>query len=112
MANDRVSMSEHEATFASRSEDVAELCQRCGVERLDVFGSVTGPDFKPLNSDVDFVVTFHEKAKAKAFDNFFGLREGLEAIFGPRIDLMTAAQIRNPFLVAAVEKNRRTIYGA
>jgi uncharacterized protein len=100
------------ATIANRSEDIAALCRRHGVERLDMFGSAAGIDFNPASSDTDFIVTFQEPARAKAFDNFFGLREGLEDLFGSRIDLMTAAQIRNPYLAAAVEKSRRQIYAA
>jgi uncharacterized protein len=99
-------------TLANRSKEIAALCQACGVARLEVFGSATGLDFNPANSDLDLLVTFNEAARARAFDAFFDLREGLEDLFGSRIDLMTDKQIRNPYLAAAVQESRRTIYAA
>ena len=100
------------ATIANRTPEIAALCRRYGVQRLEVFGSATGLDFNPAMSDVDFLVEFQSHARAKAFDNFFGLREGLEDLFGRRIDLMTAAQVRNPYLAAAIKTSGRTVYGA
>ena len=34
------------------------LCVDCGVQRLEVFGSVARNEFDPLTSDVDFFVEF------------------------------------------------------
>jgi uncharacterized protein len=101
-----------QATIANRATEIATLCRHFGVLRLDIFGSATGLDFNPAMSDVDFLVEFQPQARAKAFDNFFGLREGLEDLFGTRIDLMTTAQVRNPYLAAEIKNSGRPIYGA
>ena len=97
-------------TIAIHSVEVAALCRPYGVARLDVFGSAANGTFDPAKSDIDFIVQFKAHAKAKAFDNFFGLREGFEAIFGHPIDLLTVEQIRNPYLAASIETSRRPVY--
>jgi uncharacterized protein len=93
-----------------KSDAVAQLCRRYGVACLEAFGSATRDDFDPARSDIDFLVQFRAEAKAKAFDNFFGLREGLEALFGRPIDLMTVEQIQNPYLAKSINASRRPIY--
>ncbi len=43
----------------ARRTDIAELCRRFHVSRLDVFGSAArGSDFDPDRSDVDVMVTY------------------------------------------------------
>ena len=42
--------------------DIAALCERYGVAHLELFGSATGPDFKPENSDYDFLVELDPEA--------------------------------------------------
>ena len=98
------------AIIASHAADVAALCRRHGVTRLDLFGSSTGGDFDRHASDLDFLVSFSPHAKLTAFDNYFGLREGLEQLFDRPIDLMTVEQIRNRYLKATIEASRHTIY--
>ena len=96
--------------ISDHTAEVANLCRRYGVARLDVFGSAARGDFNPLTSDIDFVVQFHQHAKDNMYENFFGLREGLEALFDRPIDLLTAEQIKNPYLAASIEENRQPIY--
>lgn len=95
-----------------RLDDVRALCRRYGVARLDLFGSAAHGNFDPVSSDLDFLVAFQPEARAQAFDNYFGLREGLEALFGREIDLVTVEQLRNPYLVRDIEASRRAIYAA
>ena len=101
-----------QALLTDHLADVDALCRRCGVVRLDLFGSATREDFDPATSDLDFLVTFSQAAKRRAFDNYFALREGLEALFGRTIDLVTADQLRNPHLIAELAASRQKIYAA
>jgi len=39
-------------------QELERLCRRRGVQRIELFGSATGPDFDPAHSDLDFLVTF------------------------------------------------------
>ncbi len=44
-----------------RRAEVAALCERYGVKRLDLFGSAAGDGFDPEASDLDFVVSFERR---------------------------------------------------
>jgi uncharacterized protein len=98
------------STISERTADVANLCRRYGLARSDVFGSAARDDFDPSKSDIDFVVQFHERAKQDMYENFYGLREGLEALFGRPIDLLTTEQIKNPYLAASIDEDKWTVY--
>ena len=71
-----------------RRAEVAELCERYGVKRLDLFGSAAGDGFDPEASDLDFVVSFERRDPPELFDRYFGLKEDLEGALrtrgGPR----------------------------
>ena len=47
------------SALTQKQTELARLCERYGVERLEVFGSAaSGEDFNPQKSDVDFIVEF------------------------------------------------------
>ena len=49
------------AEIATRNEEVAKLCRRHGVSRLEIFGSdARGTDFDPARSDADLLVEFDQ----------------------------------------------------
>ncbi len=61
-----------------RSE-IADLCRRYRVHRLEVFGSAArGGDFDPEKSDVDFLVEFDSPALDGFASNYFNLQESLQ----------------------------------
>lgn len=93
-------------------EPVAELCRRFHVERLEVFGSALREDFRRDESDVDFVVQFAREAEEHYADDYFGLKEGLESLFGCRVDLVSAGAIRNPYFRESVEAGKALLYAA
>ncbi len=96
----------------TRKSALAAACRQFGVEQLDVFGSAVTGSFEQTVSDLDFLVSFTPEARLKAFDNFFGLRECLEELFGCPIDLVTQNSLRNPYLIRAIEHERQLVYAA
>jgi predicted nucleotidyltransferase len=100
------------ALIESRRSQVADICRRYGVARLELFGSAVGKEFDEETSDLDILVTFRQEAKRRAFDNFFGLRESLEALFARPVDLVTAESVRNPYLAREIEARRQILYAA
>ncbi len=92
--------------------DIAQLCVRYRVSRLDLFGSGTGDSFDPARSDLDFLVQFQAMSPIEQADCFFGLKEGLEAVLDRPVDLVELAPIRNPYLLAAIESTRIQVYAA
>lgn len=92
-------------------DQVAELCRRFGVRKLDLFGSATTDAFDPARSDLDFLVEF-DSNPARLFDRYFGLKESLETLYGRRVDLVTAESLRNPYFIEAVNSSRQPVYAS
>lgn len=91
---------------------LAKLCRRYGVSRLEIFGSASRPDFNPGQSDLDFLVNFDRNASTLgAFDRYFGLKEELEELFQRPVDLIEEEAIQNPYFRRAVEQDKVLVYG-
>ena len=96
----------------SRRAEVAQLCKRLRVRHLDAFGSAVTGGFDPETSDFDFLVEFESLEQGQYADAYFSLKEGLEAIFGRAIDLVTESSLVNPYFRRSVEATRERIYAA
>ncbi len=96
----------------ARMAALEELCRRHGVRRLELFGSAADGRFDPARSDVDFIVEFADDPPGGGFRAYFDLKEALEVLFGRGVDLMSAGPIRNPYLRAEVNRQRRPIFAA
>lgn len=101
------------AEIASHREELEELCRRFHVRRLDLFGSAATDGLDPARSDLDFLVEFDPTApEALSFKTFFGLKEGLEALFGHSVDLVEPGAIRNPYFKESIERARESVFEA
>jgi uncharacterized protein len=92
--------------------ELVELCRRAGARRLDVFGSLARGEFDPSASDLDFFVEFEDLPPARYADAFFSLKQDLEALFGRPVDLITEANLANPYFRARVEAERQAVYAS
>jgi len=96
-----------------RRTEVAALCEKYGVKRLDLFGSAAGAGFDSEASDLDFVVSFEERDPPNLFHRYFGLEEDLEDLFGRHVDLvMEGALAKSPRFARNVEASRVPLYGS
>jgi len=100
------------AILADKHEAVAALCRRHGVARLYVFGSALGEDFRPGESDVDFLVEFgpmdgHAKAHA-----YFDMLDELRELLGAKVDLVMAGAVKNRYIARDIERNKQMLYAA
>ena len=98
--------------IATRRSQMAELCRRFHVRRMEVFGSAVGGDFDPDRSDVDLLVEFEPLGPKNHANDYFGLLEALESLFERPVDLVSARAIRNPYFAASVDATRETLYAA
>ena len=72
----------------NRRAEIAQVCRRFGVRRLEVFGSAArGDDFSPGRSDADFLVTFEPEARDD-LALFVDFKEALETLLGRPVDLV------------------------
>ena len=84
---------------------------RCCFARLLLSGSsATGTD--DAESDLDFLVTFRPLPEGSYADAYFGLMEGLEALFQRPIDLVVASAIRNRYFRQSVDQTKTLLYAA
>ncbi len=96
----------------SRLDAVRSLCRQYHVRRLDLFGSALTDRFDPAHSDLDMLVAFDDLPPGPYADAYFGLKEGLERLFGRDVDLVTGAGLRNPYFRRVVEAQRQTLFTA
>ena len=96
----------------TRTVALADTCRRHRVRRLELFGSAVRDDFDTSESDLDFLVEFESDHPGLAFDDYFGLKEDLEEIFGRAVDLVVASAVRNPYVRAEIEVDRTLLYAA
>jgi uncharacterized protein len=93
-----------------RRSEIARLCRQHHVQRLEVFGSAArGIDFDPATSDADFLVEFAPGAR-RGLDTYFGFKSALEALLQRDVDLVEPAAVRNPYLMADINRAREVVY--
>lgn len=93
-----------------QKQNIADLCRKYEVRRLDLFGSAARGEFQPEKSDLDFIVQFARTGYAGYADAFLDFAEALERLLGSKVDLLTERMIRNPYFRASVEATRQIIY--
>jgi len=96
----------------SNRRQVAELCRRYQVQRLEVFGSATSERFDAQTSDMDFLVEFLPLEPGTRADAYFGLLEELQALFGRPVDLVMTRAITNRYFLEAIAPQREVLYAA
>ena len=90
--------------------EVAALCRSAGARRLDTFGSALRADFDAATSDLDFLVEFHTVPPAQYANAYIALKEGLEALFGRPVDLVTESTLANPYFCDRICAEHRNVY--
>lgn len=93
-------------------DELIALCQRFRVQRLAVFGSAVTGEFRPGESDLDFLVEFEPEPSTGYVDRYFGLLEALEELFGCKVDLVVAFAIKNPYFLEAIKRAEWVLYAA
>ena len=99
-----------EAQLVLCREQIAGLCGRHGVTRLEVFGSAADGTFDAKRSDYDFIARFAADPDSSLAKRFIAFSEALEHLLGRKVDLMTDHLIDNPYLRSAVNATRTTIH--
>jgi predicted nucleotidyltransferase len=92
-------------------ERIEAACDRYRVDRLALFGSAATGQFKPGESDFDFIAKFADRAPTPEYaDRFLDFAEALEKILNCSIDLITEESVRNPYLQREIEETSKLVY--
>lgn len=97
-------------SISQHRSGIAAICQRHGIRRLEVFGSAArADDFNPDSSDADFLVEFAPGAHPD-LNSFFGAKSDLEQLLGRGVDLVELGAVRNPYVLANINRSREAVY--
>jgi uncharacterized protein len=97
------------AEIESRRADIARMCARLGVRRLELFGSGTR---SASPRDLDFLADLGDRPPADYAAAYFALREALEKLFAKPVDLVTPPGLANPYFRQRVEQEKTLLYAA
>jgi uncharacterized protein len=91
-------------------EQIAAICEKHQVKRLELFGSAARGDFDPLKSDLDLLVEFRSYDTPGIADQWFGLQEDLERLLGHKVDLTSLRAASNPYFLRVVDRDKVALY--
>ena len=98
--------------IAQHRSGIAGICQRYGIQRLEVFGSAArATDFDPTQSDADFLVEFASGVQP-GLNAIFGAKADLESLLGRGVDLVEPDAVRNPYVLANINRHHEIIFSA
>ena len=96
--------------IAQHRSGISDICQRYSIRRLDGCGSAArGDDFNPESSDVDFLVEFAPGVQPDRH-SFYGAKAELEQLLGRGVDLVAPDAVRNPYVLASINRYREPVY--
>ena len=75
-----------------------------------MFGSAArASDFDPARSDADFLVEFSPGVEP-GLHSIFGAKADLEALLGRSVDLVEPGAVRNPYVLANINRDHEVIF--
>ena len=92
-------------------QEIAAICRKYGVIRLDLFGSAASGQLFSSESDIDFFFEFDANPVGLA-DRYFGLTEDLELLLQRNVDMVSIQDARNPYFLQVANQHRTTLYAA
>lgn len=92
-------------------DELNGLCLKFNIKHLWLFGSVIRDDFRP-DSDIDVLYEFDDDLIPEALylKHFWGMWDGLEALWQRKVDFVHYPDIRNPYFKASIDASKLLIY--
>ena len=90
--------------------DFDTVCKRHNISYLWAFGSSTTTLFDPQKSDIDLLVEIDEPDPLERGEKLISFWDKIEVFFQRKVDLLTEASIRNPFLQKNIDATKILIY--
>jgi predicted nucleotidyltransferase len=94
-----------------KREEIAEACQRYGIERLFIFGSALRDDFRHGDSDIDLLVEFGPVDISRKFHAYLEARAAFSKILQAEVDLVMSGAVKNKVIAREIDRTKRLIYG-
>lgn len=94
-----------------RSE-IARLCGRYGVRRLDVFGSASVEVEDAAARDIDLIVDFDRGSRQRTLPCYFEFKSDLESLLGKPVDLVELDAMPDSRLRRSIIRSTVPLYAA
>ncbi len=94
----------------NRKQKLIGLCDKYKVKRIYFFGSVVNGNFDPQKSDIDLLVEMEDLPPVEKGELLMNFWSDLENLFKRNVDIVTARNIKNPFLKKEIDKSKLLIY--
>jgi len=98
--------------ISEKQKELAHLCRRFHVRRMELFGSAVQEDKIGNVGDFDFLVEFEDLPPKEYANAYFGLREALETMLDHPVDVVVPSAIKNPYFLRGIEATRTLLYAA
>lgn len=96
--------------ISKREVDFVNLCQDHNVKYIYAFGSSTNDRFDFKTSDIDLLLEIDASDPVERGEKLMSLWDNLESFFNRKVDLLTDASLRNPYLKQSIENTKVLIY--
>jgi len=91
-------------------DNLTALCDTYNVDKMYLFGSALTSHFN-AESDIDFLVKFKTIELSDYFENYMDFKEDLKELFGRDVDLLEEQTLKNPVLIASINRTKTLVYG-
>ncbi len=90
--------------------DFKSICKDHNVRYLYAFGSSITDNFDINRSDIDLLVDIDTNDPIDRGEKLMSLWDSFERFFHRKVDLLTDASIRNPYLRKSIDSTKKLIY--
>jgi predicted nucleotidyltransferase len=99
-----------EKAIAQNQQDFLLICRQHKVRRMYAFGSSVTDKFDERRSDIDILVNVDISDPVERGESLLSLWDDLELFFGRKVDLLTEASLKNPYLKDNIDRTCKLIY--
>ncbi|MFM6129795.1 MAG: nucleotidyltransferase family protein [Sphaerospermopsis kisseleviana] len=94
-----------------KREEIAEACQRYGIEPLFIFGSAFREVFRHGDSNIDLLVEFGPIDISKKFHAYLEACAAFSKILQAEVDLVISGAVKNKVIASGIDRTKKLIYG-
>jgi uncharacterized protein len=95
-----------------RQSEIAKLCGRYGVRRLEVFGSASVELEDAAARDIDLIVDFARDSRERPLPCYFEFKSDLESLLGKPVDLVELSAMAESRLRRSIVRSAVPVYAA
>ena len=90
--------------------ELAAICRRFNVSKLDLFGAATRDDVDPERSDFDFLVALDLSSSTNGCEDYYRFKDALESLLGRTVALVMEGTAETPTLKRSIASGKHPIF--